>query len=414
MKNRLDVLIDNTYENVRLTGDQQQKIAEFRTLLIEYIEKILKNAGLTKNIDYEIMNQGSYATHTQIVVPYNDNLDFDVDIGINFFNKKFIGKKKPQTIRNYLYSCLIKEPLIEDHFKFTRKTSKCISFNLKNEFLKKIGFNFPNLKIRYEICIYKQIKENTYFGRETDWSIDDKKTQMIALKEKMADNNEIRKIIIFLKCFVSGHKIFKIFKSIIIVEFAVQYYDEKYEMPLSIHIINMLRNFIRNLKKEYVLHTSGITRENLLCNDYRNLSQDEFIPLIELLCSDFENIVNQPSINTRYILNYDDYHKSNYMMIMLPCDIKDSFLCIINYLSEIDERKNIDVAEEVIHCIKKIISDDIYGNLFTCYSETVVLYKKSETVVPYKKNAQICGEINNINKLINNYKIDILMPVFKL
>jgi len=113
MRNLLDQLIDNTRENARITGEQQKNIKHYRSILINQIDYILQNIfGLDSDRDYEIINQGSYATFTQIYIP--DNTDFDIDIGINF-NSNTISNvpENPQHLRDILFAYIDTNPIIK-------------------------------------------------------------------------------------------------------------------------------------------------------------------------------------------------------------------------------------------------------------------------------------------------------------
>src|SRR5947207_3265917 len=204
--NYLDYLIMNTYKNTRIRQFQLEKISEHRKKLVDILHNILD-----KKFNYYLLNQGSYATRTQVNMV--GGKDFDVDVGIVFRVKD--NKSNPNTIRKYICSLLNKDKNANSFFENIEQTTQCISMNLKEAYMEKTYIDIP---IRYEIGVYLEYNNKTYFGMENEWKLDDKENQMEIIKNNLAEYNKMRKIIIFLKCLISGHPYYKIIKSIMITE----------------------------------------------------------------------------------------------------------------------------------------------------------------------------------------------------
>lgn len=82
----LDGLIKNIHDNCKMSQDDRSLISVYRKLIIEILEEHYSNI--------EIINQGSYATFTQITT----SSDLDVDIGIVF--KKYERWSRQKEISN--------------------------------------------------------------------------------------------------------------------------------------------------------------------------------------------------------------------------------------------------------------------------------------------------------------------------
>jgi hypothetical protein len=301
MSTFLDELMNNACNNVKLHGHEKNYLSKCKNYLIDIIKDLLGH-----KYDIEIINQGSYATHTQIYV--SSDTDFDIDIGILF--KNIQHNITPHMLRNVIYKLLLKDERVKKDFKYVNNGTICVKVFLRAK--------HSNIKIKFEICVYKFSSDILHFGLggqyKNIWKADDKKTQMTNIKAKIAEFPILRKFIIFLKCFVSGNeKIKNCFKSIIITELFVQYYKKKFKnFEESLQIIFVLQDALDSLCKKngYYLNTSGQINENLLDNEFRQINRNLFIDCLESIVVDFYQVYSHGNINKCEII-YDNYSFSS-------------------------------------------------------------------------------------------------------
>lgn len=299
----LDDLIENVYRNSRISNTDRSTLSKCKKL----IKRVLKE-GLN-GYRIKFINQGSYATFTQI----SNSDDLDVDIGV-VFHRNYKTSKKYKKI---IYDILANDENITEIFNIEPMGKCCVKMILKN-------ITLNDNPIKFEISVYKQIYENVnmgfyrgdyyvkyserlprlYFGFGNKWKRDEKMKQMEFVKKKLAQDNDVRKIIMFLKslklCFIEKIEI----PSIIILEIVIQNYD--YKDKTSTNTNKLLRLLIRicdKLNKKCELFISGdSSKENLLNNDIRQFDKDRILKFILQLCEDIISICNNSSfVRCKYI-----------------------------------------------------------------------------------------------------------------
>lgn len=272
--NFLDTLVTNIYDNCKLSQDDRSNLSLYRNVIINILKE--------KFINVEIINQGSYATFTQIIT----NDDLDVDIGIVFKNLKWYSK--PNKKKQEVYAHLCNHEAIKMLFKPIEQPSRCC--------IKLHPVDIPNIK--FEIAIYKNYYRKLYFGIGDEWKIDNKKYQMAHIKNILAHDTNIRKIIMFIKFYVSLNTEYKkIFKSIVILEMIIQNY-ENIHTNMSENMIHALRNIEKKLDKNFVLNISSNCREkeNILNNEFRSINQHYFLSYLKNIIDDFLLISENKSL----------------------------------------------------------------------------------------------------------------------
>lgn len=207
----------------------------------------------------------------------------------------------PDKKKYQMYKLLCNDQRIKAVFKPIEKPSKCC--------IKLYPKKSPDIK--FEIGIYKRNgHKKLYFGIEDQWKFDNKDSQMKFVKDKMADDNNIRKIIMFVKFFVDLNPMYKnIFKSIIILELIVQNHDTY--GSIGDNMILALITAERKLRKKFVLNVSGNSRqkENLLDNNFRKVDEYEFLTNLKNLINDFILLkYNESLLGTSICERMTHYH----------------------------------------------------------------------------------------------------------
>jgi len=153
-----------------------------------------------------------------------------------------------------------------------------------------------------------------YFGIGDQWKFDNKDGQMKFVKDKMANDNDIRKIIMFVNFFVDLNPMYKnIFKSIIILELVIQNYDTY--GSISDNMILTLITAEQRLKKKFVLNVSGNSRrkENILDNNFRKVDEYEFLTHLKNLINDLILLkCNESLLDTSIYERMIHYHISDW------------------------------------------------------------------------------------------------------
>lgn len=299
----VDNLIENVYRNSRISNTNRSMLSICKKLIIDLLKKELYGYRI------KFINQGSYATFTQI----SNSDDLDIDIGVVFHR----NYKSPTKYRKKIYDILTENETMMEIFTIEPMGKCCVKMILKD-----VGLNDNSIK--FEISVYKKIYEKVnmgfykgrnyvsfvkkiphlYFGIGNKWKRDEKVKQMMFVKKKLAQDNDVRKIIMFLKslklCFDDEIKI----PSIIILEIVIQNYDYNDNVSTNtIKLLNLLINVHTKFKKKYELFISGDnSKENLLNNDIRRFDKNKLLNFIIQLCNDIVSMCHNSSfVGCKYI-----------------------------------------------------------------------------------------------------------------
>lgn len=381
----LNEIVNNVHKNCHITAEQKSELSNHRNKIKDCLEKNF--SGI------EILNQGSYATSTQI---YGDE-DLDIDIGIifntyarilskdknvieqlitlykklnnhilqrynyiNYYDVNKIISDKPDLLKNIIYIVLNSDPNINTVFKHIKIGKCCVKLKLKNKY-------FDNCPINIDIAIYKRdIYGITSFAINNKWKLDNKKEQMIYMKKMLAIYPEIRQIVMFLKCFTKlyckSNECDNPFKSIIILELVAQNYKKNEGVIIGINMLEMLISAFAKLKKTFELNISGCTKhkENLFNNEHRQVDRGEFLNFLENICiilinikGSFVGMINYPKkiSSLRYYVPFchqSTINKYQHSLGGLYCVVNDlyegkQYTTYINDNNDDEENDDIDI-----------------------------------------------------------------------
>lgn len=307
----LNTLIENVYENCRVKRDERNRLIKYRDIIIVKLKHNLT--------DVTFLNQGSFSTFTQLIT----SDDLDVDIGIIF--KSNIRSNKIGALKQKIYKILLNCEEIKQNFYNIKIGARCIKL------FPKYGL-YRNPIVSFEISIYKKIRGVLMFAYGNKWKIDNKQYQMKYLKDRLAENDGKREIVMFLKFIVSLHNNwYEYFKSIIILEFVIKNYPDDEKISISDKLILTLINFYEKVSNRFELLVSANSpnRENLLNNEFRRVDKNKFLfYLHELICNIYIIKINKticyccfskwtPLCELYVFCNFDSYSEERNLEYLL-------------------------------------------------------------------------------------------------
>lgn len=255
----LDNLIENVYTNCKVSQEERNDLIKYRDIITNILKYDLN--------DITIVKQGSFATFTQIIT----SDDFDIDIGVKLNCN--IAEHKIISIKHKIYNILSNSDEIQQYFSEIELGTCCIKLYPRYDLCR-------NRNVMFEISIYKETNDGLFFAYDNKWKLDNKERQMKYLKNRLAENDGKREIVMFLKYFVSlNNKWKKYFKSIIILEFVIKYFPDNATLSISEKLLKTLCDFYVKINNRFELLVSAnnSNRENLLKNDFREFNKNEFI-----------------------------------------------------------------------------------------------------------------------------------------
>lgn len=205
----LDELIDNVYINSKLSKEEYEITSPIYLNISEILNKFSEYYDLETNT----IQHGSYKLNTIMMYPSKQN-DIDIDIGITINNLP--RDVTPQQIKKLLFNFLQKNKGI---LKYHTIEQKSCAVTLK----------FPNEKIHVDIVVYRMNGLNQEVAYKNNWIHEEKNNQYEILKGITSNNNNVKKLICFLKFIYKNANFYEGYtlSSIIITEIVTQDYTDK-------------------------------------------------------------------------------------------------------------------------------------------------------------------------------------------
>lgn len=315
----LDKEFSNFYEDIKIK-EESATLREKRDLLKADIEKYLpdelENIGIdVYKSDFEFINQGSYSIGTTIKNPYGAvDLDYAVIIPINTTDNEDTRKIK-KAVKNALShvsarTVKIKEP--------------CVTVSY---------YEYGDEKIHIDFPVYAQDNSLLYLARGKEysndykWEIADPKGLNSYFKDKLKDQEQLRRIIRFIKKwkleeYKNNTNNNAIPPSVALTILACNYYE------YDEHDIVSLYKTLKLIKDEFSVikdFAGNITYINLICNlpvtpysdvlyKMRN-SDSHLISFYNKMCTAISNL--ETAINLE-----DDHEAGQYIQNVLGSDFE--------------------------------------------------------------------------------------------
>jgi hypothetical protein len=290
-------LIVNLYENSKICSIKMNKIRECRNKLQNDIITFFNRLNINVSSRY----LGSYAMYLN--ADFIDDNSYDIDIGY------FIETNDP----NFVLPLKFRERLA----KYIMKNNKIHRENIK---IKHFCISIKSIEnVHFDIVIFLKKNGNDYVLQDDMFQSEpeQKTIQILKLKDAISGNENVKKIIIFLKYVCKTlKKIGEInedenyLAGIVITELVTQNYKDLNTIDEC--LIETLNNIITTLSENFVVINSGNKTEDLINNSNRSLNKAKTIELLQSILHSIRNIDDENSIFNKIIMSAND---NKYMML---------------------------------------------------------------------------------------------------
>jgi galactitol-specific phosphotransferase system IIB component len=306
----LNKIMENIYDNSKVKKKNLDLMRNERDIVKDKIEKYLKEKNI--NCSGVIKNQGSYALNTMMYIPSEKDMDIDMALIFNEYNKNELIAYK-----NDIFTYLKKELK-----KYKLKMGKCA-----------IQIIHKAYNMHFDIVIYTKLNDDEFLLWDDKLIVDNKIEEIKELKSTLCGEYGkcIKKMIILLKCIyksISNEKVYNIeindknkLASIIINELVIQFFNklndnEKKESCGDI-LINILEKSSQNFDKKFILKTSNENEENLFNNYKRKLDENETKLILQKICEELKKLKNSKDITNDMEIMYKYYNHNENRFLML-------------------------------------------------------------------------------------------------